>query len=161
MRRALRQMHLGMRHHAIAAAGKRLAMHWDHRHAGPLLQPGMRHGDDRLQAEAFDHDGRLVRRQRGIHEQRDAPFLAQRFVEPNDRAFALDHGVPGLLAQFIEEFVEQRVLELLRRDRTRVTDPRRSRARATRSCRSETCRRCSYSMARFQRRVRSRPSNSM
>src|SRR6186713_2344641 len=64
-----------------------------------------------------------MRRKCGVDEQRDAPLLAQGFVEANNCAFAQNRHVPGLLAQLLEEAIEVRILEFLCRDIAGITEP--------------------------------------
>jgi len=57
--------------------------------------------------------------QRKIDKQRGPPFASESFVKLNDPALPRNQFVSGLLAQFFEDRIEQRVFEFLRNDRAR------------------------------------------
>src|SRR5436853_3041443 len=104
---AARGFDLRMKDHPIPALRQGLGMRWNDRRARLLVQPRMRRGHVRFQAETIDRHGWDLRMQRQIDQQRGPSFSAQYFIKTNDPALSRDQLVTRLFAQSLENRIEQ------------------------------------------------------
>src|SRR5436305_14094051 len=104
---------LWMKYQPVASVLQRFGVRGNYRHAGLLVQPRMRGSNACLQSETIDCYGTLSGRHGEIDQQRCAPLSTKDFIKPHDTALAWHQLVTGLLTQLLENWVEQRILELL------------------------------------------------
>src|SRR3982751_3693293 len=102
-----------MKYQPVTPVRQRFSVRGYDGNARSLVQPRMRRREARVQSKTTYCHSAFIRRHVKVNEHRRATSSAKHLVKSHNAALAWDEFVTGFLAQFLENWIERRILKFL------------------------------------------------